>query len=104
MDTLPPSPAERPPGDETGADRLASSDGEDAGEKNDWIRPAETADLLGVKRSTVYNYISRGFLRSWRPRHGRGSYLRRDEVERFAKTDGRTLRSRPSDHRSDRST
>jgi excisionase family DNA binding protein len=50
----------------------------------------EAATLLGVKKATLYAYVSRGTLQSYRQGVGRKRFYRRDEVE--------ALRSvRPSD-------
>jgi citrate synthase len=41
----------------------------------------EAARLLGVKRATLYAYVSRGMLRSYRQGIKRQRLYRRDEVE-----------------------
>jgi excisionase family DNA binding protein len=41
----------------------------------------EVTALLGVKKATVYAYVSRGVLRSFKQRVGRGRLYRRDHVE-----------------------
>lgn len=43
----------------------------------------EVAALLGVKKATLYAYVSRGVLRSYRQRVGRRRLYRRDEVARL---------------------
>ncbi len=50
----------------------------------------EAAGLLGVKKATLYAYVSRGVLRSYRQGVGRKRLYRREEVEAL-----RTIR--PSD-------
>jgi excisionase family DNA binding protein len=50
----------------------------------------EAAVLLGVKKATLYAYVSRGVLRSYRQGVGRKRLYRREEVEAL-----RTIR--PSD-------
>ncbi|WIX77708.1 citrate/2-methylcitrate synthase [Amycolatopsis carbonis] len=53
---------------------------------------AEAADVLGVKQSTVYAYISRGLLKRHRLPRDRRSWLSRSEVEGFGQRKGtRTL-------------
>ncbi|MFI5613109.1 citrate/2-methylcitrate synthase [Amycolatopsis sp. NPDC051903] len=53
---------------------------------------AEAADVLGVKQSTVYAYISRGLLKRHRLPRDRRSWLARSEVEGFGQRKGtRTL-------------
>lgn len=41
----------------------------------------EAAGLLGVKKATLYAYVSRGVLRSYRQGVGRKRLYRREEVE-----------------------
>jgi citrate synthase len=48
------------------------------------LTTAEAAARLGVKPQTVYAYVSRGLLRSWRGPDGRSSVLDAAEVERLA--------------------
>ncbi|TVT22536.1 helix-turn-helix domain-containing protein [Amycolatopsis acidiphila] len=53
---------------------------------------AEAADVLGVKQSTVYAYISRGLLKRHRLPRDRRSWLSRSDVEGFGQRKGtRTL-------------
>ena len=49
-----------------------------------YLTVAETAERLGVKRETVYAYVSRGLLTSLRSAERRGSRFAQDEVERLA--------------------
>ncbi|TCK26046.1 citrate synthase [Pseudonocardia endophytica] len=49
-----------------------------------YLTAAETAERLGVKRETVYAYVSRGLLTSVRSAERRGSRFAEDEVERLA--------------------
>src|SRR6202040_3192203 len=41
----------------------------------------EAADQLGVKLGTLYAYVSRGWLRSYRRRVGRQALYRRDDID-----------------------
>jgi citrate synthase len=52
--------------------------------RHPWIGAAETSRLLGVSRTTLYAYVSRGFIRS-QPRPGvpRERIYARDDVERL---------------------
>jgi excisionase family DNA binding protein len=43
----------------------------------------EAAKLLGVKKATLYAYVSRGALQSYRQQIGRHRLYRRDELERL---------------------
>lgn len=56
-----------------------------------WITPDEAAAILGVKRETVYAYVSRGRLTSRRADQGNGTVLDGDEVARLADR-GKTTR------------
>jgi citrate synthase len=47
----------------------------------EYLDVAEATALLGVKRATLYAYVSRGVLRSYRMGVGRARLYRRDEVE-----------------------
>jgi citrate synthase len=47
----------------------------------DYLDVDEAAALLGVKKATLYAYVSRGVLRSYRQRVGRKRLYRRDDVE-----------------------
>jgi excisionase family DNA binding protein len=47
----------------------------------DYLDVDEAAALLGVKKATLYTYVSRGTLRSYRQRVGRKRLYRRDDVE-----------------------
>src|SRR5215472_16952610 len=45
------------------------------------ITAAEAAAQLGVKRGTLYAYVSRGWLRSYRRRIGRQALYRREDID-----------------------
>jgi citrate synthase len=47
----------------------------------DYLDVDEAAALLGIKKATLYAYVSRGTLRSYRQRVGRRRLYRRDDVE-----------------------
>lgn len=47
----------------------------------DYLEGDEAAALLGVKKTTLYAYVSRGVLRSYRQGIGRTRLYRRSEVE-----------------------
>lgn len=47
----------------------------------DYLDGDEASALLGVKKATLYAYVSRGVLRSFRQGVGRSRLYRRDEVE-----------------------
>jgi excisionase family DNA binding protein len=47
----------------------------------EYLDVAEATALLGVKRATLYAYVSRGVLQSYRMGVGRARLYRRDEVE-----------------------
>ncbi len=58
----------------------------------EYLTVEEAADLLGVKRATLYAYVSRGLLRSYRQGIKRQRLYRRSEVEslvRIAPSAGR---------------
>ncbi|MCI2418701.1 citrate/2-methylcitrate synthase [Saccharopolyspora sp. K220] len=62
------------------------------GDRAEVLSIAEAADVLGVKQSTVYAYISRGLLKRRRLPRDRRSWLSRSEVEGFGQRKGtRTL-------------
>lgn len=53
---------------------------------DDWLTAAEAAERIGVKRDTVYAYVSRGFVQSRRSDDdGRGRVLNPVDVERLAR-------------------
>ena len=56
----------------------------------EYLDVAEATKLLDVKRATLYTYVSRGLLRSYRQNVGRRRLYRREDVEAL-----RTIR--PSD-------
>jgi excisionase family DNA binding protein len=47
----------------------------------DYMDAGEAAAMLGVKKATLYAYVSRGVLRSYRQGVGRKRLYRRAEVE-----------------------
>ena len=47
----------------------------------DYLDVDEAAALLGVKKATLYAYVSRGVLRSYRQQVGRRRLYRREDVE-----------------------
>ncbi|MGH7813406.1 MAG: citrate/2-methylcitrate synthase [Candidatus Binataceae bacterium] len=55
--------------------------GEPAGEKLGLIGAAEAAEQLGVKLGTLYAYVSRGWLKSYRRRVGRRALYRRADID-----------------------
>jgi len=57
----------------------------------EYLEVDEAAALLGVKRATIYAYVSRGVLDSFRQGIGRKRLYRRDAVEALRET-------RPSNH------
>jgi citrate synthase len=57
------------------------------------ISAAEAANRLGIKRETLYAYVSRGMLSSERDPHQRGSTFSKDEVAALAKRTRRGTRS-----------
>jgi citrate synthase len=52
-----------------------------------WLTAAEATARLGVKRETLYAYVSRGLIRSERVPGSRTSRFRRSDVERMAARD-----------------
>jgi excisionase family DNA binding protein len=50
-------------------------------EGEEFLTVDEAADLLGVKRATLYAYVSRGVLRSYRQGIKRQRLYRRSEIE-----------------------
>lgn len=56
---------------------------------------AEVAALLGVKKETLYAYVSRGVLKSYRQRVGRHRLYRRDEVDRLRAVRGAAAQPAP---------
>ena len=47
----------------------------------EYIDAGQACDVLGVKRNTLYGYVSSGILQSYRRGIHRGTLYRRDEVE-----------------------
>jgi citrate synthase len=63
------------------SDRMVILDGEE------FLTVEEAARLLGVKRETLYAYVSRGVLRSYRQGIKRQRLYRRAEVEALVRLD-----------------
>lgn len=51
--------------------------------EGDYLTADQAARLLGIKRATLYAYVSRGILRSYRQGIKRGRLYLRAEVERL---------------------
>jgi excisionase family DNA binding protein len=51
----------------------------------EYLDGAEAAALLGVKKATLYAYVSRGLLRSYKQGIGRSRLYRRSDVEALRK-------------------
>jgi len=47
----------------------------------EFLDSIEVVTLLGVKRATLYTYVSRGLLRSYKQRVGRQRLYKRSDVE-----------------------
>ncbi len=60
-----------------------------------WLSSSEAIARLGVKKETLYSYVSRGLIRS-EPGEGRQHRFRRDDVERLAKQGRKTRRGADS--------
>lgn len=56
---------------------------------DEYLTVDEAAGLLGVKRATLYAYVSRGILRSYRQGMKRQRLYRRAEVEALVRLDRR---------------
>jgi citrate synthase len=54
---------------------------------DEYLTVEEAARLLGVKRETLYAYVSRGILRSYRQGMKRQRLYRRREVEALVRLD-----------------
>jgi excisionase family DNA binding protein len=68
----------------------------------EYLESEEAARLLGVKRETLYAYVSRGLLRSYRQGIKRQRLYRRVDVEellRLAPASGESTRERSSRRR-----
>ena len=50
----------------------------------DWLTSSEAAARLGVKRATIYAYVSRGILGRTRLPSRRASYFSATEIDRLA--------------------
>jgi citrate synthase len=57
---------------------------------DDYVGAEEAAEILGVKPATLYAYVSRGLVRSYRRGAKRARLYRRSELEEM-------VRLRPSD-------
>ncbi len=64
-----------------------------------YLEAFEVCDLLGVKPGTLYAYVSRGRLRSYRQGIHRRRLYRRDEVEALLRLQPGTLPSAARAHR-----
>jgi excisionase family DNA binding protein len=51
----------------------------------EYLTVGEAAQLMGVKRATIYAYVSRGILQSYRQGMKRQRLYRRAEVERLTR-------------------
>jgi citrate synthase len=54
----------------------------------EFLTAREACAILGVKANTLYAYVSRGFLRSYRQGMKRTRLYRRDEVEHLTRLRG----------------
>ena len=52
---------------------------------SDYVSAAEAARILGVKPATLYAYVSRGLVRSYRRGLKRSRLYRRDELEEMVR-------------------
>ena len=48
----------------------------------DYLSREEVLEILGIKRQTLYSYVSRGFVRSIPQPGGHASYYLREDIER----------------------
>ena len=62
---------------------------------DDYVGAEEAAEILGIKPATLYAYVSRGLVRSYRRGVKRARLYRRSQLEEM-------VRVRPSDARTDR--
>jgi citrate synthase len=62
---------------------------------DDYVSAEVASEILGVKPATLYAYVSRGLVRSYRRGARRSRLYRRSELEEM-------VRLRPSDERPDR--
>ena len=77
----------RSPGDPRPAESALPDEGGHPGTANaapEWLTSSEAASRLGVKRSTIYAYLSRGILSRTRLPSLRGSYFSATEIDRLA--------------------
>lgn len=63
----------------------------------EFLTAREACAILGVKAATLYAYVSRGFLQSYRQGIKRMRLYRRDEVERLTRLRGPEERERDAD-------
>lgn len=54
-----------------------------------WVDAGQACEMLGVKRATLYAYVSRGKVRAQRAERGRTRLYLRDDVERLRAAPGR---------------
>ena len=57
-------------------------------EGQEFLSAEEACALLGIKHATLYTYVSRGVLKSYRQGIKRKRLYRRDEVERLTRLRG----------------
>ena len=67
--------------------RIWTSDKGGVGGVTDWIGAAEAAQRLGIKQASLYSYVSRGILKSYRQGTKRRRLYRRAEVEALRRLD-----------------
>lgn len=60
----------------------------------EFLTAREAASLLGVKLATLYAYVSRGRVRSYRRGQARRRLYRRDEIEAMVELDQGAPRTR----------
>jgi len=65
----------------------------------DYLDVDEAAALLGVKKTTLYAYVSRGTLRSYRQRVGRKRLYRREDIEALRAVRPSDASAQPDDDR-----
>lgn len=59
----------------------------------DYLTVDEACRMLGVKPATIYAYVSRGVLKSYKQRVGRMRLYRRDEIEALRRIEATERRS-----------
>ncbi|HEV2236195.1 MAG TPA: helix-turn-helix domain-containing protein [Ktedonobacterales bacterium] len=66
-------------------------------EGEEFLTAQEACDALGVKAATLYAYVSRGMLSSYRQGIKRMRFYRREEIERLTRLRGPDERDDASD-------